>query len=111
MCAKLLPTDVARDFVTKWYELSTETQSNLIASMYEAPEAPDGTLELQSRTHYYIEDYWMCRPALCALLGIGQDRLKRMMTRVPDLRSVGTKGFERPERQTASFMVDIFFME
>ena len=48
VCAKLLPIDVARDFIAKWYELGTEAQSFLIASMYDAPEAPDGTLELPS---------------------------------------------------------------
>ena len=112
---KLVRADV-HDLVQMWQKLGDEAQVNYLASMYEGTlteDIPD-TEELQHRTDYYLDGAKVCRLGFCAVLGTTPRTLMKRLHRCLDMRKKlpGESGSgTRPERQTATPLIDLFFME
>jgi hypothetical protein len=81
--------------------------------MYEASlEVGEESEDVQHRTDYFIEGKKVCRPGLCAVLGTTEKSIMKKMKRTLDMRkTLPGDSRERPERQTATPVIDIFFME
>ena len=116
ICNKKVVLSDMCDLVQMWTNLGYEAQVNYLASMYEgtlSDDAPDMEA-LQHRTDYYLDGAKVCRAGFCAILGTKPQTLMKRMHRCLDMRKKlpGESGEgTRPERQTATPLIDLFFME
>ena len=116
VCNKEVALSDMHDLVQLWTKLSDEAQVNYLASMYEGTLSEDGNdiEDVQHRTDYYLDGAKVCRPGFCAILGTKPQTLMKRMRRCLDMRKKlpGESGSgTRPERQTATPLIDLFFME
>ena len=115
VCQQRLNRDVAQEIVELWCGLSDESQTQYLASMYDVAlsmEEDSSDEDVQHRTDYFIEGEKVCRAGFCSVLGTTERSLSKKMKRTLDMRkTLPGDARERPERQTASPIIDIYFME
>ena len=116
ICNKTLELSALHQLVDMWTKLGDEAQVNYLASMYEGTLTQDmlDTEDVQHRTDYYLDGAKVCRAGFCAILGTTPKSLMKRLHRCLDMRKKlpGESGAgTRPERQTATPLIDLFFME
>ena len=114
ICNKKLVCADVHDLVQMWLKLGDEAQVNYLASMYEGTltESTPDEEDVQHRTDYYLDGAKVCRLGFCGILGTTPKTLMKRLHRCLDMRKKlpGESG-TRPERQTATPLIDLYFME
>ncbi|WP_353239621.1 hypothetical protein [Limnohabitans sp.] len=114
ICNKKLVCADVRDLVHMWLKLGDEAQVNYLASMYEgtlAESTPDEE-DVQHRTDYYLDGAKVCRLGFCGILGTTPKTLMKCLHRCLDMRKkLPGESSTRPERQTTTPLIDLYFME
>lgn len=116
LCNKRLQSDAMIDLVQMWVKLGDEAQVNYLSCMYEGTTTEHDMAnvpeDVQHRTDYYVDGAKVCHLGFCGLLGTTPRTLAKRLHRTVDMRKKlpGDSG-ARPERQTATPLIDLFFME
>ena len=67
---------------------------------------------MQHRTDYYLDGAKVCRLGFCGILGTTPQTLMKRLHRCLDMRKkLPGKPGTRPERQTTTPLIDLYFME